>query len=62
MIKIGKVSASVWGSCNNCSNHLISRVYMIEIALVHNGLSFRLCENCKKELISKLKSANSKPT
>ena len=55
MIRVTKESVSVYGGCNGCSERTTRKVYVVEVALNNNGLVFRLCLKCKRELIAELK-------
>lgn len=57
MITIRRGLRDIEGSCNACSRTDHSRyriVWIIELALQTNGISFRLCSRCKKELWKEL--------
>lgn len=59
MINIRRTTQDAEGSCNACSrrdNPGYITIYNVELAIRSNGLSFRLCRKCKKELIEKLKA------
>ena len=55
MINIRKSTKKLEGGCNACrKTKPYIYVWVIELALLQNGLSFRLCRECRNKLKEEL--------
>ena len=55
MIKVKEGTEYRDGSCSACHDRSMLPVCVVELWPSHQGISFRLCKKCKKELVVELR-------